>query len=293
LIRFACPACQTSYDVPDDVAGRKTNCRKCGQRLQVPALPNKTVLAPLLQHKPDVGSPSLPPAAPPPNAPVPQQVSPEQLTRGLSLAGAIVLTLGVFCPILQVPLLGGISLFDWNIHAITNDWRQPSNERDQRGREREGSDKGEQRKGDDSDYVVLGFVAAIAALCSMLAAIACAFTFALGNVPHHVRFIPPDGAFKLASTSVALTALPIILRMWEFRAFVRVGWGWGVLAVGIGLLFATSHVAAMADGSPRTKQHRRMIRFPCPNCKFGLSAPAEKSGQESRCPKCGQSVVVP
>ena len=51
--------------------------------------------------------------------------------------------------------------------------------------------------------------------------------------------------------------------------------------------------AEMADGSATTKQHRRKIRFPCPNCKFGLSAPAEKSGQESRCPKCGQSVVVP
>jgi hypothetical protein len=51
--------------------------------------------------------------------------------------------------------------------------------------------------------------------------------------------------------------------------------------------------AAMADGSPRTRQHTRMIRFPCPACKFDLSAPTDKSGQESRCPKCGQPVVVP
>jgi hypothetical protein len=51
--------------------------------------------------------------------------------------------------------------------------------------------------------------------------------------------------------------------------------------------------AAMADGSSTARKHRRGIRFPCPSCKFGLSAPAEKSGQESRCPKCGQRVVVP
>jgi hypothetical protein len=38
---------------------------------------------------------------------------------------------------------------------------------------------------------------------------------------------------------------------------------------------------------------RQKIRFPCPACKFSLSAPAAMSGQQSRCPKCGQPVVVP
>jgi hypothetical protein len=51
--------------------------------------------------------------------------------------------------------------------------------------------------------------------------------------------------------------------------------------------------AAMADGTATARKHRRTTRFPCPSCKFGLSAPAEKSGQESRCPKCGKPVVVP
>ncbi len=66
MIRFACPGCQNVYDVPDDVAGRKTNCRQCGQRLQVPALPNKTVMAPLVGHSPDAGSnqPARPLAVP-------------------------------------------------------------------------------------------------------------------------------------------------------------------------------------------------------------------------------------
>ena len=51
--------------------------------------------------------------------------------------------------------------------------------------------------------------------------------------------------------------------------------------------------AAMADGTTTARKRRRMIRFPCPACKFDLSAPTEKSGAESRCPKCGQPVVVP
>ncbi len=51
--------------------------------------------------------------------------------------------------------------------------------------------------------------------------------------------------------------------------------------------------AAMADGTTTARKRRRMIRFPCPACKFDLSAPTEKSGAESRCPKCGQAVVVP
>jgi len=51
--------------------------------------------------------------------------------------------------------------------------------------------------------------------------------------------------------------------------------------------------AAIADGSATARKHRRMIRFPCPACKFDLSAPTDKSGAESRCPKCGQPVVVP
>jgi hypothetical protein len=51
--------------------------------------------------------------------------------------------------------------------------------------------------------------------------------------------------------------------------------------------------AAMADGTTTARKHRRMIRFACPACKFDLSAPTDKSGAESRCPKCGQPVTVP
>lgn len=38
-IRFACPMCKTSYSVDDADAGKKSDCKKCGQRLQVPEPP--------------------------------------------------------------------------------------------------------------------------------------------------------------------------------------------------------------------------------------------------------------
>jgi predicted Zn finger-like uncharacterized protein len=55
-IHFACPSCKTTYTVDDKHAGKKSNCAKCGQRLQVPTrVParNKTVLGdylPVARH---------------------------------------------------------------------------------------------------------------------------------------------------------------------------------------------------------------------------------------------------
>jgi DNA-directed RNA polymerase subunit M/transcription elongation factor TFIIS len=44
MIRFACPVCNAVMKAPADKAGRKGQCPKCGQRLQVPS-PSRTVLA--------------------------------------------------------------------------------------------------------------------------------------------------------------------------------------------------------------------------------------------------------
>ena len=77
MIRFACPACSTPYEVPDANAGHKTNCPRCGQRLQVPIPPpSKTMLAPLVAHHPD--APSVP--APPATAPMATWVLPTAVT---------------------------------------------------------------------------------------------------------------------------------------------------------------------------------------------------------------------
>lgn len=65
-IRFACPSCRTAYTVNDRDAGKKAECKACGQRLQVPAPPrNQTVLGELLP--PDHG-PAGPPADAAPTA---------------------------------------------------------------------------------------------------------------------------------------------------------------------------------------------------------------------------------
>jgi len=44
-IQFNCPICKTSYTVGDQDAGKKSACKTCGQRLQVPApIVQKTIL---------------------------------------------------------------------------------------------------------------------------------------------------------------------------------------------------------------------------------------------------------
>lgn len=45
MIHFACPRCQSSFQVPDSQVGRKASCPRCQQRLQVPRpQANRTVL---------------------------------------------------------------------------------------------------------------------------------------------------------------------------------------------------------------------------------------------------------
>ncbi len=64
MIRFACPTCNTTISAPDDKAGGKGPCPKCGQRVQIPEPPkpppmlNKTVLGRIEDIMP--GSPLLP-----------------------------------------------------------------------------------------------------------------------------------------------------------------------------------------------------------------------------------------
>src|SRR5947209_1716645 len=76
MIRFACPACKSVFETPDDKAGRKTTCPKCRQRLQVPSPTirpprNKTVLGSLLPPVPGpppaVSAPAVSDTSPPVN----------------------------------------------------------------------------------------------------------------------------------------------------------------------------------------------------------------------------------
>ena len=45
MIRFACPACSVvTMNCPDDKAGVKVGCPRCGQRLEIPPAPKGTML---------------------------------------------------------------------------------------------------------------------------------------------------------------------------------------------------------------------------------------------------------
>jgi ubiquitin-protein ligase len=39
MIRFSCPGCERKFNVPNNYAGKKANCKKCGQTFLVPPLP--------------------------------------------------------------------------------------------------------------------------------------------------------------------------------------------------------------------------------------------------------------
>jgi transcription elongation factor Elf1 len=66
-LKFSCPTCQTVYKASLDKAGKKTNCRRCGQRLEIPVPErNKTILAPLVEAPSQQESMASAPASPSP-----------------------------------------------------------------------------------------------------------------------------------------------------------------------------------------------------------------------------------
>src|SRR5262245_32333490 len=94
MIRFACPACKAVLESPDQKAGSKVNCPKCGQRLQIPGAPvsrSRTVLGALLPggrpkviEQPPTTAPAPKPQKPPLAPSVPQP--PRQPTQPRSEA---------------------------------------------------------------------------------------------------------------------------------------------------------------------------------------------------------------
>src|SRR5438105_9025445 len=39
MVRFACPSCNATLKAPEERAGARVNCPRCGQPLEVPAAP--------------------------------------------------------------------------------------------------------------------------------------------------------------------------------------------------------------------------------------------------------------
>jgi predicted Zn finger-like uncharacterized protein len=70
MIDFNCPQCGAHFSVPDNLAGRRARCKKCGTPLAIPK--SEAVAAPSASATPDGGaasSPSPPPPPPPPRLP--------------------------------------------------------------------------------------------------------------------------------------------------------------------------------------------------------------------------------
>jgi hypothetical protein len=73
-VTVSCPACAAVLNAPLTISGTKAKCPGCGQRLQIPDLRNKTVLAPLVPEPPplpiEASASAIPPLPETPSSPV-------------------------------------------------------------------------------------------------------------------------------------------------------------------------------------------------------------------------------
>jgi DNA-directed RNA polymerase subunit RPC12/RpoP len=74
-IHYRCPRCTKPLESPAHLAGQKTNCPDCGQRLQIPLAPptDKITILPAEERTKDVPSVPVFPARPTPRAPVEEE----------------------------------------------------------------------------------------------------------------------------------------------------------------------------------------------------------------------------
>jgi hypothetical protein len=99
-ITFACPGCKQTYRVPDDVAGRKTQCKKCGMMLLVPSAVTRPAPPPAAPIAPTPMAPPTPEAVwenvtQAPAEPAPRIVKRRSRKKLFILLGAAFLVLGL------------------------------------------------------------------------------------------------------------------------------------------------------------------------------------------------------
>jgi hypothetical protein len=111
--RFACPVCNFLLRAPDSAAGKKGPCPNCGQRLQIPAPPRRTMLGIVAPPAPRAErAPALAPYAPDPERlegveMAPAVAGPGRWWRPLS-PSALLLALIVFpLPFVELRCTGG------------------------------------------------------------------------------------------------------------------------------------------------------------------------------------------
>ena len=118
-MRFACLVCKAVMSAPDTTAGKKADCPGCGQRLQVPDAPprRQTPLGRFLPGPCPAAVPAHRLTGPDGAAEEVVDVDPARPFARTVLAGfgAVLLLVGLFCPMLSVPGSFRVSFFDFSV----------------------------------------------------------------------------------------------------------------------------------------------------------------------------------
>ena len=116
-VTITCPRCSQQLEVPEEMLGQAVDCPACNRPIQLPA-PKKRVVVQKRKQIPK--SPSsynktipLGSSRPKPTAPgAPDEAgSPAVMNMLFGILGSLVLILGVFAPLVSVPIMGSMNYF--------------------------------------------------------------------------------------------------------------------------------------------------------------------------------------
>lgn len=113
--KFNCPHCEQSLEAPEDMLGQTIECPACNGSIQLPEPQPKpaphrpTPKKKIVTHRPSAASRRMPP----PRSTSPSAMPTEKfgVRQIVGIVGAIILFIGVFTPIVSVPIMGNMNYF--------------------------------------------------------------------------------------------------------------------------------------------------------------------------------------
>jgi hypothetical protein len=105
MFKFHCPHCNQSIEASDADRGIQANCPTCGELFIAPEIDH---------HTPETSQASAPIHQPMQETEIeatPPNENNNQLKMRLGLAGAALLFIGVFCPLISIPIAGTMNYF--------------------------------------------------------------------------------------------------------------------------------------------------------------------------------------
>lgn len=113
--KFNCPHCEQSLEAPEDMLGQTIECPSCNGSIQLPkpepkpAPPRPAPKKKIVTHRPSIPSrETTPQRSASPSAMPTEKFGVRQI---VGIVGAIVLFIGVFTPIVSVPIMGNMNYF--------------------------------------------------------------------------------------------------------------------------------------------------------------------------------------